>query len=354
MNKVLIAAALASAWMYAPTIAPTPAGGQGVICAAKNGALRLSASSSCNGDETTLNITIGPRAAADSPAANSEIADVLINIGDRLSAFKKDMDAKLAAFGKRLDAFDTKIKALETEDADRSSLVQKALFAALDDLKKKVAQGEDDLTTATKAIYEDINVLSAKIDTRQQAEAKVLATTRVQAPFEVVTKSGKLMFLVTENQMDNGAPMVISPGSAGTYSLRAYNNGMGTVALGTSAEGTGLVQVNDAETGAIALDGRLHAVQVFDTFHNVKAIMRSDDKGGLVGVVDSATLIAYMSRSSAGGGSLTAALDDGANYFSVETTGGGAGKACVNRQTSGGSIRGDCLGQGLPAVGVGR
>lgn len=356
MNKVLIAAGLVSAWMYAPTITPTPAGGQGVICAAKNGALRLSARTSCNNDETTLNITIGPIAAADSPVAHSDLIDVINDNADKLSAFKKDMDAKLAAFAKRLDAFDAKIKAVETEDADRSGLVQKAFFAAIDDLKKRVAQGEDDLATTVKTIYTDINAINAKLNNRTD-DAKTSAT-RVQAPFDVVGSGGRVILRVTDKGSESGARVVIGPGSGGdNYSVRVLSAG-GTVlsTMGQSREGPGFVTASDASGNVAAvLNGQLRGFQAYNSAGEVKAVVTGRDSGPLIAVLNGSVPIAFLGQSQKGGGGSvgTRSNSDGA-IFLADMDGGDVGKVCVNRRTSGGSIRGDCVGQGLPTIGVGR
>ncbi len=183
--------------------------------------------------------------------------------------------------------------------------------------------------------------------------------TRITAPFEVVSRSGKVILRVAErvsSMSGGGAHVTIGAGDAGNYGLRVYKDGGTFVAgLGQARSGSGAVTVNDDDGTIVASMNALdRQISVYENDEPAASLMLSEN-GGTVAVFQGKQPVAFLTRSSHGdGGNVTTTDSTGFGVFSAGSASDGGGEACLNRVTGGGKQRNVCLGVELPSMGLGK
>jgi hypothetical protein len=227
--------------------------------------------------------------------------------------------------------------------------------------EKKNDPAQEQLEERMRILSKQVSELSARLAALESNTSNTSKRTsnRVTAPFEVVSRGGKVILRVAEkvsSASGEGAHVTIGAGDWGNYSLRIHRGGGQLVAgIGQSREGSGLVLVND-NSGQIAanLNGRDRKVSVFNG-EQAAASMAAEGKAGTIAVYDGSTAVAYLTRSShGGGGNLTLATSAGFGVFSAGAASDGGGEACLNRVTGSGKQRNVCLGVELPSMGLGK
>lgn len=231
-------------------------------------------------------------------------------------------------------------------------------------LEKKIAALE---TQLDKKIEQKVSaeVKEATKPEPASATTKVNAPQRVTAPFEVVSKGGKVLLRVAErvSVQNDDAGVTIGYGSTGNnMAVRVHNNSGAFVAgLGQAAGGpTGVVAAANGEgKTTVMLSGRDHGLSVFDADASGESAgifgKRSNSDVPLVVLYGKKSeAVAFLTYGTNGGGNLTLANDDGFGVFSAGSAGDGGGEACLNRVTGGGKQRNVCLGVELPSMGLGK
>lgn len=186
------------------------------------------------------------------------------------------------------------------------------------------------------------------------------SASRVVAPFEVVSASGKVILRVSEvlaATPAGRARVTIAAGSAGNYGLRVHNAAGEVVAgIGQALKaGGGVVVVQDDTGRSVAAMSAPTKEVVVRQDDEIVAAMRAEASGGTVGVYHNKTPVAYLTRSSGGdGGNVTTSLNNGFGIFSAGAGQDGGGEACLNRVTGRGQKRRSCLGIELPSMGLGK
>jgi len=390
--KTTLVAAVCAITLFA-TATPSLAGAPINVCAAKDGTLRLSASSSCKSGEKLLRLTEwepdthnGTDAGDKEPAPDPRIATLEARLAQLESNQHPDKTeaVRVDALETKLTALSTRIEAVDARAADRAKVANMAntieeeihnLGVSLEAKIAAVGVNREFLTKTFDDIEVDLHALSVRIDAlanRDPAAASsrapapppastAVTTNRVRAPFEVVGSSGQVILRVSDSEVsDHGrsARVVIGPGAKGNYGLRVFKGAAFIAGIGEAAEGgAGVVVVNDASgAGAISASGLRRSINVLNSENQIAASMRITDEGmPLVAVYNSERPVAFFTRSSGGdGGNVTTALNNGDGVFSAGAAQDGAGEACVNRKTQAGTQRLACLGLGLPSAGMGK
>ncbi len=259
-----------------------------------------------------------------------------------------DMNQK-CAMGERRKLF-AEWEAETAEPPDEEDAANKQLQKRIDALTQRLAALETNVQNRSS---------SAPAPQSTQTAPPAESAARVIAPFEVVSRSGKVILRVAEkvsSTTGNGAQVTIGAGDAGNYAVRVHKNGGAFVAgVGQARDGDGLVVVMDAQGNLVAnMSAGNRSVSVYDG-ERAAASLALGDKGGTVAVYQGAQPVAYLTRSSHGnGGNLTLADGKGFGVFSAGSASDGGGEACLNRVTGGGQQRNVCLGIELPSMGLGK
>lgn len=225
-----------------------------------------------------------------------------------------------------------------------------AMNKKIEALAQRIAAVESRKTTPDKTEAVNVEALTKRV-------AALENTRKITAPFEVVGRSGGVILRVAEKvstASGQGAQVTIGAGAAGNYAVRVHKNGGGLVAgIGQSLTGAGIVLVTNGSEVAAVMDGQDKKISVFDGGHAAASL--SADKGGTVAVYVGTQAVAYLTRSShGGGGNLTLSDTAGFGVFSAGAASDGGGEACLNRVTGGGQHRNLCLGVELPSMGLGK
>jgi len=236
---------------------------------------------------------------------------------------------------------------------------QRKLFAEWEQETPEPPEEQADDAAQMQKRLDELTKRVAGLEQDQQAPGASARATRITAPFEVVSRSGKIILRVAEkvsSTSGDGAQVTIGAGDSGNYAVRVHENGEAFVAgVGQSRDGTGLVVVMDAQGELVAnMSAGSRSISVFDGAQ-AAASLALDEKGGTVAVYQGSQAVAYLTRSSHGnGGNLTLADGTGFGVFSAGSAADGGGEACLNRVTGGGKQRNACLGVELPSMGLGK
>ena len=236
---------------------------------------------------------------------------------------------------------------------------EKKLFAEWEEELQEPPEEEDENAPYMQKQLQDLKKRIAALEKGDQSGTTKSATARVTAPFEVVSRTGKVILRVADkvsSTSGNGAEVTIGAGEAGNYAVRVYKNGGGFVAgVGQGRSGDGLVAVLDNGGKLVAsMSARDRSVSVYDD-DSAAASLVVDNTGGTVAVYQGSQAVAYLTSSSHGsGGNVTLTDAKGFGVFSAGAASDGGGEACLNRVTGGGKQRNVCLGVELPSMGLGK
>jgi hypothetical protein len=236
---------------------------------------------------------------------------------------------------------------------------EKKLFAEWEEELQEPPEEEDENAPDVQKQLQELKKRIAALEKGDQNGTSKSAAARVTAPFEVVSRTGKVILRVADkvsSTSGNGAEVTIGAGEAGNYAVRVYKNGGGFVAgVGQGRSGDGLVAVLDDGGKLVAsMSARDRSVSVYDD-DSAAASLVVDDTGGTVAVYQGSQAVAYLTSSSHGsGGNVTLTDAKGFGVFSAGAASDGGGEACLNRVTGGGKQRNVCLGVELPSMGLGK
>lgn len=236
---------------------------------------------------------------------------------------------------------------------------QKKLFAEWEEEIAEPPEEEDDRIESMQKQLQEMTKRLAALENAPDNRGGSQRAARITAPFEVVSRTGKVILRVAEkvsSTVGDGAQVTIGAGDAGNYGVRVYKDGNTFVAgVGQARGGAGLVAVMDDDGSLVAsMSARDRSVSVYQG-DQAAASLVLDDSGGTVAIYQGTQAVAYLTRSSHGnGGNVTLTDGKGFGVFSAGAASDGGGEACLNRVTGGGKQRNVCLGIELPSMGLGK